>query len=333
MIVARAAMTASRQTKAAPRPSGEKVGTANHGLVALFLISIVLPIVILIGPLHLSPYRVMLLITIIPSVVFWLQGKAGKIRVTDIALLAVSLWTFLSYAVIHGPGRAFEAGGIFGLETMGAYLLGRLLIRSAEDFRKLVVVLFWIVLVLLPLAIIESVSGQAIVLETFGKFVRSYNIVSQEPRWGLRRVMGPFEHPILFGAFCGSILAMVYYVLGYGRWFVRRIVNAAIVGFVALLSLSSGPLTSVGTQFALIGWDLVLHRFAGRWKLLAGLFFSAVVAIEIVANRSPAQILISFIAFNTSTAYNRLRIWQYGSASVLNHPLFGIGEGAWERPS
>ena len=258
--------------------------------MALFLISIVLPIVIQAGPIRLSPYRVLLLIAIFPSVILWLQGKAGKIRVADIALLALSLWTFLSYVAIHGAGRAVEAGGIFGLETMGAYLLGRLLIRSAEDFRKLVVILFWIVLVLLPLAIIESLSGHAIVLEIFRKFVRSYNILTQEPRWGLRRVMGPFEHPILFGAFCGSILGMVYYVLGYGRSFFRRIFSTAIVGVVAFLSLSSGPLTSVGAQLGLIGWDLVLRRFAWRWKLLAGLFFSAIVAIEIVANRSPAQI-------------------------------------------
>lgn len=306
--------------------------SGSGGLVALFLISIVLPIVMQAGPLRLSPYRVMLLITIFPSLVLWLQGNAGKIRVADIALLGLCLWTFLSYVVIHGLERATEAGGIFGLETMGAYLLGRLLIRSADDFRKFVTVFFWILLVLLPLAIIESVSGHAIVLETFRKFVRSYNIVTQEPRWGLRRVMGPFEHPILFGAFCGSALGMVYYVLGFGRSFVRRILNTAIVGIVAFLSLSSGPLTSVGAQLGLIGWDLVLRRFAWRWKLLAGLFFSAIVAIEIVANRSPAQILISFIAFNTATAYNRLRIWQYGSASVLNHPLFGVGENPWERP-
>ncbi len=307
--------------------------SGSGGLVALFLISIVLPIVIQAGPLRLSPYRVMLLITIFPSLALWLQGNAGKIRVADIALLGLCLWTFLSYVAIHGLGRATEAGGIFGLETMGAYLLGRLLVRSAEDFRKVVVVLFWIVLVLLPLAIVESVSGHAIVLETFRKFLKTYNILTQEPRWGLRRVMGPFEHPILFGAFCGSILAMVYYVLGFGRSFVRRVLNTAIVGIVTFLSLSSGPLTSVGAQLGLIGWDLVLRRFAGRWKLLASLFFSAIVAIQIVANRSPAQILISFIAFNTSTAYNRLRIWQFGSASVWNHPLFGIGENAWARPS
>lgn len=302
-------------------------------MVVLFLIAITLPIVVHAGPLRLSPYRLLLLASVLPCVVLWLRGSAGKIRVADIALLLMCLWTILSYAVIHGPARAFEGGGIFGLETMGAYLFGRILIRSADDFRKFVAVLFWIVVALLPLAVLEATSGHAIILETFRKVFASYQILNQDPRWGLRRVVGPFEHPILFGVFCSSIVGMVYYVTGYGRSFLRRFVQVALVSATAFLSLSSGPLTSMAAQLALISWDLVLRRVKLRWKILAALLFSAVVVIEIVANRSAAQILIAFVAFNPSTAYNRLRIWQFGSASVWDHPWLGVGLNDWERPT
>jgi hypothetical protein len=321
------------QSKADSPVEFDETATGHRWVVTLFLVAVFVPIVLQAGPLRLSPYRAMLLVTIIPCIFLWLGGRAGRIRLADLALLVLCLWSVVSLVVIHGAARTVESGGILFAETMGAFLLARIMIRSASDFHNLVRTLFWIVLALLPFAIIEAFTNHAIILETTRKFFRSYTILHQEARWGLRRVQGPFEHPILFGAFCGSIVGMVYYVLGYGQRFYRRLIKLALVTGTAVLSLSSGPLTSVGAQLGLIGWDLLLGRFQARWKFLAAIFVSAVVAIEILANRSSAQILISFVAFNGSTAYNRLRIWEYGSASVLNNPVFGIGFNEWERPS
>lgn len=340
--MARAARTTRRQATHAPlepdssgltAPLPVKTVTGNAWIVTLFLIAVTLPIIIEVGTLRLSPYRLMLLVTFVPCMILWLSGRAGRMRGPDVGLLVMCLWCIVSFVMIHGAARTVEAGGILFAETMGAYLLARIMIRSAEDFYNLVRSLFWIVLALLPLAALEAFRGQAIILETMEKFFRSYTILHQEARWGLRRVQGPFEHPILFGVFCGSIVGLVYYVLGYGQRFYRRFLKLALVTGTAFLSLSSGPLTAVGAQLGLISWDLVLSRLTWRWKLLAGMFLSAVIVIEIVASRSAAQILISFVAFNTSTGFNRLRIWQYGSASVMNHPLIGTGFNEWERPS
>ena len=42
--------------------------------------------------------------------------------------------------------------------------------------------------------------------------------------------------------------------------------------------------------------------------------------------------MISYLTFIPRNAYWRLHIWNYGSAEVLRHPLFGIGLNDWARP-
>ena len=58
----------------------------------------------------------------------------------------------------------------------------------------------------------------------------------------------------------------------------------------------------------------------------------AYVGIDVLSNRSPIPVLISYLTFNPGNAYMRLLIWDFGSAEVLRHPLFGIGLNNWTRP-
>ncbi|MEM9012544.1 MAG: hypothetical protein AAGE18_15055 [Pseudomonadota bacterium] len=308
---------------------------ANHRLakpVLFFLITLIIPFIISLGPLRLSVYRIILLVMIVPMLVAWLSGKAGRIRLPDIFFLLLCAWAALSFAIVHGPQVAIEGGGIFFIETMGAYLLARCYIRTAEDFRKMTIVLFSIVLFLLPFAIVEAVTGRNVLLDFFDSVMRSYGRVMKDPRWGLNRVQATFEHPILFGVFCGSAIALAYMVVGYGRSFFARAWRALAVLFTAALCLSSGPLTGMVAQFLLIGWNGALSAFKARWTLLVGLVVSALVALEIVANRSAPAIFISYFSFNEFSAYMRIHIWNFGTASIWNHPFIGIGLNEWERP-
>jgi hypothetical protein len=321
------------------RGARERAGSAASGrglarlLVLLFMIGVLLPVILNLGLLRLSVYRVLLLVIFFPSVFLWLRGEAGRVRLADFCLLITCFWAALSLTVNHGLSRSLEPSGIFFIETMGTYLLARLTIRGPDDFRNFVRILFWIVVLLLPFALVEALSGKAVIIETFRKFAKTFSVPNQEARLGLHRVQGPFEHPILFGTFCGGALGMTWYVLGYGRSIVLRLGALTAVAGTAFLSLSSGPITSLGAQFGLLVYDTILRRWGARWKFLAGTFLAFIIAIEIAANRSAAQILISIVALNGSTAYNRLRIWQFGSASALKHPLFGVGYNEWERPA
>jgi O-Antigen ligase len=318
---------ATRAAPAVPRPAAKRLSI----WVTLFVIGLVVPWILQIGPIRLSAYRIVLLAVTVPCVFMWLGGRAGKPHWADFAILMVWLWTTLGYLVVHGPGVAVEAGGILFLESFGAYTLARCFIRSEEDFHNLARLLFGVVLFLLPFAVIEAVTSRNLLLELFDAVIQSHPDVNKNPRWGLRRVQGPFEHPILFGVVCSSILAITYYVLGYGKPFFARAFRAGIVTFTSALSLSSGPLTAMVAQILLIGWDTVLRQVKARWKILAAGVLSLWVLIELFANRPAAAIFISYFAFNTRSAYNRIHIWNYGTASVADHPFFGVGFNEWER--
>ena len=114
-----------------------------------------------------SVYRIVLLLMVLPCLGMWMAGKAGRIRIADIAVLLYSFWATLSLTVIHGLELSIQSSGIIFIETVGPYLLARCYIRDADDFYNVIQLLFRIVVLLLPFAVFEFVSGQNILRELF----------------------------------------------------------------------------------------------------------------------------------------------------------------------
>ena len=313
-------------------PSVKSRARALPWPLIIFMVSLVMPFFFQLGPILMTANRLVLSIMIIPCLVMWLNGRAGPIRTADLALLGMCLWIAISFLVIHGPRITVEAAGIRFIETMGAYLMARCYIRDADTFHAMVLMLFRIVALMLPFAIYETLTSHNILLELANKVSFSGWNVWKEPRWGLDRVQGIFQHPILFGTFCGGIVALTYYVLGHGVSAWKRVFWTVVVVGTSVLALSSGPLTAVTAQISLITWDRVLSSVKKRWAILTGCVLSMTVTIELVANRSTPEIFISYFAFSPWTAYNRIRIWDWGALSVTKHPLFGIARNEWERP-
>ena len=135
--------------------------------VLLFLIGLVVPWVIFIGPLRLSVYRFVLLVMVLPCLGMLMAGKAGRTRTADIALLLFCIWCTFGLVLNHGFESSVETSGIIFVETFGPYLLARCYIRDADDFYNVIQLLFRIVVLLLPFAIFEFVSGQNILHELF----------------------------------------------------------------------------------------------------------------------------------------------------------------------
>lgn len=308
-----------------------KSATRSTWVVPILLVSLIIPFIINIGPVRLSVYRIVLIFAFFPTVVAWIKGRAGPIRMADIALLLLCIWSTISFVVVHGA-EGIQAGGIKFLETFGAYLVARVYIRTAAEFRAMVKVLCLIVLFFLPFSIIEAVTGQNLLLTAMDNIWNSYHRVAKDPRLGLQRVQATFEHPILFGVFCSSAIALSYLVLGYGKSTFRKIGTSLMVLLTAALCLSAGPMTGMVAQIFLIFWNWALKAVDARWKVLAILVAALWIFLEVMANRSPAQIFISYFSFNSNSAFLRLHIWNYGTASILAHPLFGIGFNDWERP-
>jgi hypothetical protein len=316
----------SRQP-ARPRPAiAPKQGRGTRWPIYLFFLGLIIPIQIFAGPLRLTPYGIVLLCLIVPCTIMWISGRAGRVRAVDILMLLHALCVALAMLVVHRTAEIPFAGRYI-IETFGAYLVARCFIRSADDFVAVVRFYFILVMLLLPLAFFESVTGYNIVHALLGN--------SPPPgigeRWSMTRAYGPFDHPILYGVFCASSLALVFYVLGRGRFTLKTARRVGIVFAATFFSLSAGPFTTLFVQCALTAWDFVTRRIPYRWWILFGLFVAAYVAVDILSTRSPVRVFATYFTFSGHTAYDRIGDWTWGMVNIRQNPMFGIGLNDWAR--
>ena len=317
------------EDRAGPRPAAREKSPSL--LILLFVFSLALPFIFFLGPLRLSPYRLLLIVLFFPCLIAWISGSCGKIRAPDILILLYCFWAAVAMVINHDAGFAIEPAGILLIETFGTYLLARWLIRDAKSFLRMVRALVGLITFIIPFALYETLTGTPLLLELFRKIYNAHPNEFMHPRWGLDRVQGTFAHPILFGVFCSSGFSLSIYVLGYGKNLFQQMLRAAPSVITVFLSLSSGPLSALTAQLGIIAWDRILKNFKYRWNVFLGLFIFAYIAIDLLSTRSPIKVLIHHFAFNAHTAYNRIKIWDYGSAEVLRHPVFGIGFNEWVR--
>ena len=321
-----------RRPRAGPAPkprtatpsSAETAGAAV--LLALFLVSLLIPARIYMGDLLLSPDRIFLLLAFLPLFFRLVSGKAGPVRPVDIFIGLYCLWIALSIFIAHGGDR-FAFIGITIVELFGGYLVGRTLVLGQKDYRAFFRYFFWAMLFLLPFVLIEQMTRRLLISEIIGLAFPTYPYVNFEQRMGLNRIQSVFEHPILFGLFW-SVGIGNFYFLNRDR-LSRALPLTGLAAFMTFMSLSSAPVLAGMLQFGMIVWEKVT---GARWKLLALLGILAYIVVDLLSNRTPVEVLISYGTFNQGTAYNRVLIWNYGMENVMGSPIFGIGLNDWVRP-
>ncbi len=307
----------------------------NRLLIALFLVSLIMPFYFFLGSLRLSMYRVYLLIFMFTFLIRWLNGSAGRIRAPDILVIFTSLWMVGALFINHGIGSQFEFAGILMIETVIPYLAARVLIRDLASFRAFVWWYFVIVAALLPFAFYENLTGSPILLDIFGGFLSVYDDVAQTPRLGLERAQATMPHPILFGVFCAPVFALSWYTLSPDGAPFRQARKPFIAGAAVFSSLSAGAFLGVMMQAGLIGWDEVTKRIKSiknRWKLFAILFSVFYVVLELASNRNAFQIIASELSFSAASAWNRIHIFNNAIDDIYRNPITGVGRGYWSRP-
>jgi hypothetical protein len=322
----------SARTPISERRSPPRVDQAGRSSlakwgVAIFMLSLVLPIVIFVGPLRLSPYRIVLLLLAIPLGLQWVSGRFGPIRVTDILILFYGGWGALALLANPGASNTIQAAGIQIVEAFGAYLVGRAFIRNREDFSYFVTWFFWIVVVMIPFVGLEAVTGHRLLSEVLRGSFAVYGHSQEEIRWGMSRAQGPFEHPILFGVFCSAGFALSYYVRSQKRSAVVGYLSAGAFACATFFSLSLGAFVSIMAQAGFIAYDKTTTFLKHRWSLLVLGTASLYVLIDSLSNRTPITIFISLASFNSYASWVRIVQWRAGTAVVLEHPILGIGLG------
>ena len=299
--------------------------------IALFLILIIVPIQINFGTVRMSPYRFMLMAAFVPMVALWLSGKAGRVRPADWLLVGYGVWTIISLTLNHN-GQRLEFSVIFFVETVGAYLLGRLAIRNLEDFTFFAKVLFWVLLLFIPFGWAEGVTRESTYISLFEGFGETIAPAGIDIRWGLNRAQVAFEHPILYGMFTASAFSVLFYSSLADRKRSAGFRRAWVSIVATFFSLSSGALSPIGVQMALMAFNGIFRSIAKRWKYFAIGAVVFYVLLDLASNRRPFEVIASALAFSNSTYYWRVLIFEFGMNNVWANPGFGLGLRNWARP-
>lgn len=300
----------------------------------LYLIVVVLPIRFQAGPLAMTGLRIYLMALFLPMMINLLRGRYGKIILPDIAFTLYVLWTFIAL-MVNNPNQVFQSVGSTGVEFLGGYLVGRAYIRTPETFLSLCKWLILLVLITTPFALIETMTGRPLIIEAIKKLpgLNSVDIVNIEKRMGLERVQAVFAHPIHYGMYCSVAFSMVFVALRGQMRSGARYLTSAVIVCSGLLALSSGAMLAMVLQFGLIFWAAVFRKIQWRWWLLVGLFVLGYIVIDLLSNRSPIRVFMSYATFSAHNAYWRGIIFEWGMKSVWAHPIYGIGFHDWVRPA
>jgi len=302
-------------------------------LAALLYIALIMPpeFSLTVGGLRLSTYRVLLLLITVPLLLRLMQNRHQPPHAVDWLIMAHAAWAVLALSIFGGLGAGIESGGIYAVESLGAYLVGRLTVTSAAEHRALLRFMVGVLAGMALLTLPESLSGTHFIREAARAVMGGPGLPVIEPRLGLDRAFGSFDHPILYGVFASSTFAAAYYVLNRERLGPRALTVLGLIMGSTFLSLSAGPFVGLACQAVVIGWDRFTKGISLRWSAISGLVMLAWFAVSLGSNRSPIKVFISYAAFSPESAYNRVLIWEYGTAEVGRHPLFGIGLGDWIR--
>ncbi|MFK7941956.1 MAG: O-antigen ligase family protein [Paracoccaceae bacterium] len=296
-------------------------------MIFLFVLCLIIPANFDVAGLNLSTTRLFVLLALIPLLIQWVSARAGGILAVDVLILFHAVWVVIALVVNHGMPR-FAYGGMLLAETLGGFLIGRMLIRSASDYIGLFKLLLSVLLVLLPFAFYELVSNKAIMQDLSRMILGSgHNDVNHHPRMGFYRVQSVMQHPILFGVFCSTTVANAYFIWSYSL--PAATIRMGIALTATFTSLSSGALLASVLQILMIGWGKVTGN---AWKVLAMGTAGLYVFLSIASNRGPVVLLIETLTFNSGTGWTRIHIWRHGIDDVMRSPVFGIGLNDWTRP-
>ena len=231
-----------------------------------------------------------------------LRREVSPIKINNIDKLII-LWVILriiNYTILWQTVGALVNRLGSAYDTLGLYFLFRLTIKKFEDIDGIIKTLAFICLILLIFVGIEIITKHNI-FATLGGVPEI-----TEARDGKLRCQGPFNHPIMLGSFCGSLVPIFIFYRGQEnrrRWLFLMAAMAAIV--ITVATASSGP---VLTLFAgLIGLGLWPFRRSVRlirWGILMAIIFLHLVM------KAPVWALLNRVKiFGASTGYHRLMLF------------------------
>jgi hypothetical protein len=280
------------------------------------------------------------LILVLPYIIRKIMEGAIRFVLPDFLILFLGLWMIASMIYHLGFGQGLQRGGALALDATVAYYLARISFRSLNDMRRVLVLfapgLFLAASTVMAESVLRRDLVQPLAEQIFGKLpfflggdVAGYRDTQNYFRLGLMRASGPFSHSILGGLYLASMIGL-YNLSGLRGW-PRLLGNAA--GLMSFFSLSSAAILATALSYGLIIYERLQQRIRElSWTLLLSSAGVVIVLVEVTTNIGFTGFVTRYLTLNQSTAFFRTLIWEFGSKSVMNNPLFGIGFESYERP-
>ncbi|WP_340588364.1 O-antigen ligase family protein [Erythrobacter alti] len=280
------------------------------------------------GGFVLPPYRLLL----IPATIFiireLLTGRT-RFRSPDMLVVIAVLWIGIALINTMGMNRMAPGAGAQFIDIALAYFLARTTIKSPRDMRLLLIYSVPGLFLAAMSIIAESVSHRIIVQSFAGSLLGGGFLGENTVRLGLLRAPGPFPHAILAGLFLSSFLPLFF--LSRLRGMPRFLgILAALASF---FTVSSAAILALVVGLVLLGYDWITRVVDFlTWRIF--LIFAGITffVLEFATQGGAISIISRVAALNSWNAFYRTLIWRYGSESVQNYPIFGIGYNEWVRP-
>ncbi len=281
------------------------------------------------GGLRLPPHRVAVLV-LFPIALWRLASQQGmRIRSFDLMVMSFAIWTVLAYWV-HSGWDGIVFGGSLAVESFGTYVVTRAFVRGRDALLGTMRVMLVAIAVAALIAAPETFFGRIFTHDMLRDITGYVHPTSVETRLGLTRAYGTFDHPIHYGGFCASMLALFWFAARNTTSALQRL---ALISGATMLGLSSAPLLVVALQCGLIAWEYGTRGVPSRVSLTLAVLAGLYIGVSMVATRSPFTIIATGFTLDSWTGFYRVQIWEHGTASVLNNLWTGIGLAEWERPA
>lgn len=283
-------------------------------------------LVVRLGPLDISLARIVVAVLLLRCLLnAQLRNKFNWCRLDSWVTFAAIANLCIALIAWKLPiAKSFENASGHLADTYFAYLAARLCLT---DYKAVVTSIKWIAITLVPLAMLG-------VIESYTGWGPYYRLVVYCPwqqvteptlniRSGFYRAIGPFSHPILFGAAFAMFLPMVYWLRHQGgSWRIGSCVIAGILAIGALSSMSSGPVMMLVFAFCF----LLLERHKNYVKPI--LIFTAIscVLVEVISNRTFYHVLASYADPIGGTGWHRAKLMDIAIERFGEWWLLGYGQ-------
>ena len=299
--------------------------------LTLIIMSLVCPseLSLYLGSVRLPPHRIALIIAFIASVLRFMQKQQIRLMLHDYLFMLYGLWTVGVFMQHMGEAEGLQFGGSLALESFAAYFAARVFVTDMAKLRAVVGVLFLAVVSVGTIAAIESTLNWHFVHIILSGMTGYVVDLDEEYRLGFLRAYSTFDHPIHYGTFAASALALVW-TSEPKAWEQRK--RALLVAGATFLGLSSAPMLSFGVQSGLLIAERLTRSIPRRVILGLVLIALGMTVMSLGSNRTPFAIIATGFTLDPWTGFYRLVIWEWGLENVWSSPWTGIGLNDWFRP-